>query len=489
MGSVSSFENHLFISYAHIDNEHLPEVEKGWIDRFHEALKQRLQQLQGGTVKIWRDEKLGGNDVFNSVIEDELAKTALLVSVITPRYLESKSCMDELEGFIKVADESQGLQIGNKYRIFKAIKTPVPLTRQPPKLQEMLGYEFYVVLDSATNRFREYDYLIGPNSERDKRFWDKVEDLAQGVSALLAEIADNKAAQLSGETVYLAETTRDLIQDRDQVKRELQQNGNRVLPDKPLPAKSPALDDAVREYVAQSKLSIHMVGEFHDSIIGLQQRLAVKRGDAGFSTLIWLPPGLQPQDPDQQRFINDLRNSFTSENRSELLETKLEDLKTIIGRKLRSAGQQPLVTEATDSEQPLIYLMCDKADREAVKPLYNHLVWDHGFAVTISLTEGDSSIIRQHRRDNLLICDGVIVFFGDVGDQWWSTQVDELRKIRGYGRKKPLSRAVYLAAPRTDEKDLLESSDPLVIRGFDGFKPESVDQFIRRLAQVRGVEQ
>jgi hypothetical protein len=88
-----------------------------------------------------------------------------------------------------------------------------------------------------------------------------------------------------------------------------------------------------------------------------------------------------------------------------------------------------------------------------------------------------------------LICDGVIVFFGDVGDQWWSTQVDELRKIRGYGRKKPLSRAVYLAAPRTDEKDLLESSDPLVIRGFDGFKPESVDQFIRRLAQVKGVEQ
>ncbi len=489
MTPVPIFENHVFISYAHFDNEHAPEVGTGWIDELHEGLERRLKQLQGETVKIWRDRKLDGNDDFNTMIKSELAKTALLVSVLTPRYLKSKSCMEELEGFIEVANQNQNLQIGNKYRIFKAVKTPVPLPEQPPKFQEMLGCEFYVILDPATNRFREYDYVIGPNSDRDKRFWEKVEDLAQEINGMLKEIANKKEVQPSGATIYLAETTLDLRQEREKVRRELQQNGHIVLPDKPLPTKGQALQDTVREYLAQSKLSIHMVGEFYDTIVGLQQKLAAERGDeSGFSQLTWLPPGLQPLDQYQQEFISDLKNGFSSKNGSELLETKLEDLKTIIEGKLNSTPQPAASVETVDDE-PFIYLMCDKSDQEAVKPLYNHLVWDEGFKVKLSLTEGDSSTIRQDRKDNLLRCDGVIIFFGNIGDQWWSTQLDELRKVRGYGRTKPLSRAVYLAAPRTDEKDLLESNDPLIIKGFDSFKPESLAEFIGRVRPAKGGQQ
>jgi hypothetical protein len=485
MSPVPIFENHVFISYAHFDNEHAPEVGTGWIDRLHEGLEIRLQQLTGETVKIWRDPKLGGNDDFNSMIANELAKTALLVSVLTPRYLKSKSCMEELDDFIEVANQNQNLQIGNKYRIFKAIKTPVPLPEQPPKFREMLGYEFYV-LNPTTNNFREYDYIVGPNNDRDKRFWDKVEDLAQEINGLLKEIANKKTVQPSATTIYLAETTLDLTQEREKVRRELQQNGHIVLPDKPLPTKGQALKDAVRDYLAQSKLSIHMVGGLYDTIVGLQQKLAAERGDdAEFSQFIWLPPGLEPLDTYQQQFISDLKNGFSSKNGSELLETKLEDLKTIIEGKLNPTPQSAASEETADDE-PSIYLMCDKSDREAVKALYNHLVLNEGLKVRLSLTEGDSSTIRQDRKDNLVRCDGVIVFYGNVGDQWWSTQLDELRKVRGYGRTKPLSRAVYVAAPRTDEKELLESNDPLIIKGFESFKPESLAEFISRVRQAKG---
>ena len=41
------FENDIFISYAHIDNETMTEEQKGWISAFHQALEVRLAQLLG----------------------------------------------------------------------------------------------------------------------------------------------------------------------------------------------------------------------------------------------------------------------------------------------------------------------------------------------------------------------------------------------------------------------------------------------------------
>ena len=40
-------------------------------------------------AQIWRDLKLSGNDVFADEIVAQFTKTALLISVLTPRYVES----------------------------------------------------------------------------------------------------------------------------------------------------------------------------------------------------------------------------------------------------------------------------------------------------------------------------------------------------------------------------------------------------------------
>src|SRR5262249_39782369 len=147
------FEHHVFISYAHIDNARFTEAEKGWVDRLHEYLESRLPQLMGGPVNIWRDGKLGGNDVFNETIDIELSKTAILLSVASPRYFQSTSCQRELEDFFRLAAEQGGLTINDKHRVFKVMKTYVPLDEHPKHLRDMLGYEFYA-LDQASGRFR-----------------------------------------------------------------------------------------------------------------------------------------------------------------------------------------------------------------------------------------------------------------------------------------------------------------------------------------------
>src|ERR1700751_2601509 len=65
------FEKHLFISYAHLDNEPLQPEHPGWITRLHESLKTVLGMRLGKKAEIWRDEKLTGNDIFGQEILDQ----------------------------------------------------------------------------------------------------------------------------------------------------------------------------------------------------------------------------------------------------------------------------------------------------------------------------------------------------------------------------------------------------------------------------------
>src|SRR5215831_16451974 len=82
---MASFKKDLFISYAHIDNQPLTPEQKGWISRFHASLEALLSMRLGQAAKIWRDDKLQGNDVFADKIVDQFTHTAVLVSVLTLR--------------------------------------------------------------------------------------------------------------------------------------------------------------------------------------------------------------------------------------------------------------------------------------------------------------------------------------------------------------------------------------------------------------------
>jgi len=143
-----NFEQNLFISYAHIDDQPLYQGEKGWITRFHATLKAFLDMRMGREAKIWRDEKLQGNDVFSDEIVAQFRGSAALMSIVTPRYLNSEWCTREAREFCKTAEETGGLVIGNKSRVFKVIKTPVDdreAEALPPHMRALLGFEFFTV--------------------------------------------------------------------------------------------------------------------------------------------------------------------------------------------------------------------------------------------------------------------------------------------------------------------------------------------------------
>src|SRR6516162_456444 len=158
-----NLEQNVFISYAHIDDQPLSPGEKGWITRFHATLKAILSMRLGrGEAKIWRDEKLQGNDVFSNEIVAQFRQSAVLISVVTPRYLNSEWCTREAHEFCQAAQQTGGLVIGNKSRVFKVIKTPVDNQEAeslPAHMKDLIGFEFFAIKDGAP---LELDPDFGP---------------------------------------------------------------------------------------------------------------------------------------------------------------------------------------------------------------------------------------------------------------------------------------------------------------------------------------
>ncbi len=180
--SSPKFENDVFVSYAHIDDQALAEGQAGWIATLHRALQVRLAQLLGKPPKIWRDPKLQGNDVFADKLVDRLPRVAVLVSVLSPRYVKSEWCLRELNEFFRV---TEGARIADKLRVFKVVKTPILRDQTPPPLQPVLGYEFFTV-DSQSGRERELEFsqtLASPEEQR--LYLLKLDDLAHDIASLL----------------------------------------------------------------------------------------------------------------------------------------------------------------------------------------------------------------------------------------------------------------------------------------------------------------
>jgi hypothetical protein len=213
------FDGDAFISYAHLDNQELIEGRKGWVANLHRALEIRVGQLLGKQPHIWRDPKLQGNDFFAETLVRRLRRVAVLIAVISPRYIRSEWAQKELHEFWQAAEEQGGVRFAEKARVFKVLKTPVPLANQQPELQGLLGYEFYKI-DPENGKVRELDEVFGAEAQRE--FWLKLDDLAHEICGLLERIEGEQggaaAPAVERGAVYLAETTSDLREQRERLR-------------------------------------------------------------------------------------------------------------------------------------------------------------------------------------------------------------------------------------------------------------------------------
>ncbi len=493
-------ECHVFISYAHIDNQTLTREQEGWVTFFHRALEIRVAQLLGGCPRIWRDPKLHGNDKFDDEIKNRVKKAELFVAVLSPGYVESGWCCKEIREFMETRERNKGACVDNRSRIFKVVKTRLPLERQPREIQDQLGYEFFMI-DPVSNRLKEFNRGFGVHIEPE--YMDRLEDLAHDIEAILESIGragsppGREPASPQGICVFLAETTYDLRARRDQVRRELVSRGHTVLPDRPLPSLGWELADVVREKLEQCAFSIHLVGEHYGivpeaadrSAVELQLSLAGEFGvtNRDFSRLIWMPENLEVKDPRQEAFVERLMKEATLRQGDELMSADFEELKAVVQERLENmTSKREENTEAGD-DLNRVYLIYDQRDMESIEPLEDYF-YDLEYEVLHPLFDGDESDIVEEHWENLRICDGVLIYQGNSGEAWLRGKLRDLRKAMGYGRKKPVkSSAVYMASPRDRRRERFKTREVHeVIKNFEDFSPGRLSGFLARLKEGEG---
>lgn len=501
-----SYNIDLFISYAHIDNQPVSASESGWISRFHASLDTFLSMRLGKSVRIWRDDKLTGNDRFADEIVRQFDRTAMLLSVVTPRYLNSEWCTREVNEFCQRA--SSRLLVDEKARVFKVIKTPVDCEVQLPTImQEMLGYEFFVFEDGVP---MELDALYGQQYGQD--FNRQISKLAFEMAALLKrmESEPNSIATPGVDTtalvetekpiVYLAECTFDIKPHRDILETQLTCLGYQVLPDRHLPRDEAAYIDEVSTLLQRCDVSVHLIGQKYGAVPDgpsdisttvLQNRLAAERSRAGkLQRLIWLDSQTQIDDVKQQDFVEELLNDSDAQHGADLLTGDIETLKSVLQSLLDRVEHSAMQTEALNSstlaltetahtpsaEEQSVYLICTEQDRKATVPLRKYLL-EHNISVAMPAFKGDAAEVRKINQQLLVNSTTVIVFYGQ-GEELWKRSIDtELKKLPAWLEGRPMpSTFTYLAAPLTcDKEDMIDMHEPGTIDGIDQLAETALD--------------
>jgi hypothetical protein len=508
-------KNHVFISYAHIDNLPLSPEQQGWISRFHQTFSVFLSQRMGGQAQIWRDQKLQGNDIFSDEIVNQFSETALFISIISPRYVRSGWCKKEITEFCNYAKGHGGLIVDNKSRVFKVVKTPV--NREggeeddlPAVVRDSLGYEFYVQDDQGP---MELDPDFGDSFKQD--YLRKVCILANNASQLLQRFASvstpedpqppgsiNPTTTARKTVVFLASCSYDQRDQRELIEADLRSHGYRVLPEERLPSDD---EEDHRQCLAplldQSHLAIHLIGSnygavpdgpSHLSVVEIQNSIAAERSSGtGLKRLIWLPEGLSSDKPDQVRFLNALINDAQPQLGADLLRGSVQEFRTVLHATLDTMeNPKPAITiedpEPRDPQDPpasgapMFYLICVQQDRKQTMPLRKWFK-SQGYVVSLPAFDGDATALRETNEGLLHDCVAAMIFYGAGEEAWYRSVGMDLRRAPVYRDGRPLPPPLtYLAAPSSDDKDdMVDMEEPNLVDGREVFSAEPLLSFLQ----------
>jgi TIR domain len=482
------FEHDIFISYTHVDDQ--LDGGRRWVADFIRDLEARLEIVSGRSVEIWRDQTaLGAADRFDDSISMAVRNSALLLVVLSPSYFASEYCLREREAFYEKIRAEGKESVGTKSRVVKVAKFRVDLEKYPPDLRELLEYKFFVESPNS-GMCREFHLAEEPGIRA--RYQTRVDDVAQEVAQLLGLLEPAPSLAPSKGSVYLADTTSDLEQQRDEMRRHLSQLGWDVRPSGELRLLSARnLRETVAKSLAECRLAIHPIGAHYgtipeaenQSIVQIQLELAkatARNGD--LPKIIWLPDGTVPADERQKEFLERVRTEFAGRG-FEFLERPYRAMAATVEDRLKGSPREPATGAPRSSG---IYLVCANKDRPVAKTLRAFLFnqrqqveWTPVSVNSNSLGD-DQEHLKLMRRNDMHL-----VVHGDTDEGWIQDRIRELGETREHGGVR--SQAIYLANPRRDDKDEILVHDVELMDGYsNGPVADVLKPWLDHLSAVSG---
>jgi hypothetical protein len=521
MTLLPQFKYDYFISYALVDDEKAAGVQTGWVSNFILSLECELGKATGRRGQLegfWDRADIAKNRPLETQIRDALRSTAVFVLVLSPGYLNSPWCPQELQWF----RDAVTTQPRADSRIFVVDLGSVTEAERRRRFEGYLSYSFYESGHDGRRRVLGYPE---PDPKRHPAYYDSVTTLTREISEELQALrtavdvagaagsggsksgvaADRLSAGGSNGhdaqplTVFLAEVSDDLQKQRLQVQQYLEDNQYRVLRVKARPATAIEWQRQAEPLLQQSDAFVQLLGmspgwEFEDSADGLvqqQSRLAdsvqqSRVGQQPLQILQWRSGTLLTQ-------LSEYPELRQLAEAPRVIAGPLEEFKAEIKRLVvrpEPKSQRPSHAEVAGGDvMPIVFINAGAEDLPQAEQLLQRLS-DLNCLPQTPLLEGNPDDIRKELDAGLLESDGLIYFYGQISAEWLRRQFRTLpamlprRAQQQPPRSRPMVAICYGEPPGKAGPGVAFPG----LQTIDLLKPESVQQlhdWVRALQMLR----
>jgi hypothetical protein len=423
MDLLSKYDFDVFVSYAHVDNEPIYPVERGWVSTLVETLNGYAAQKIGRRELFapWYDRyDFKGNHSVQDIFQ-QVKRSALFLAILSPGYVTSEACLRELEAFIESHRDSLS------ERLFIVDRLPLGVEHKLPEaFRDLRKYRFYKYDQNRIPRT-----FAQPTPQPDEReYYQLVDDIARDIASELSSI---KRPKTSKPAVLLAEVTDDLESKRDEVRRYLDQAGIEVRPTGAYRLVRDEFERSLSADLSDCALFVQLLGP-----IAGKRPPDVPRGFG------WLQFELAKQRKLQILQWRDLNfevSSVESPLQLELLNadtvcaSPFEDFKRSIVDSYRQIVESPPPFAPTRlfgvESSSMVFINADPIDRESADAIKERLGDHVGSAVPLSLYAGDvrAEELQADMERNLMESDGLLIVYGAARPAWVTGQLQLYRKF------------------------------------------------------------
>lgn len=506
----------IFISYARKDNRLPPNTSprdgKGFITALKEYLEHAFDELGAPCPELWLDTRnIDPAQQFDPRLHDAIAKSSILLIVLSPNWMSSAWCQQELKIFAERWQGDKRL----RERIVVACKRYVDRGKRPSFLQGQQGYDFFE-FEGPSESGTQIDFYSWGRPQLATKYEDVIKQLG-GYLHRRAQHVDGRAETSQPlspppapeptprhpsreRTVFLAKPAPDMVVAYDRLVKELQGDGYTVVPDpqSKIPEDLSATSFVDRELDA-AELSVHLLGarlgyapEDAEPIARLQlQRARARVGqpvggsDGGpgapvFRRIIWAPKLLDfSHDPETASVPDSIqeRDPFAVlakfEPEGATLAANAGDIKAA-GDKVDDSGLNKFVKFVIEhlakadtgrgdpgktAEGGTVYV-CHAPNDEKYALEVAKALRDEKIPADIPALDGDPGDLRRFHEQMLLECDAVVLCWGAASEVWARQRARDLN-WRKLGRSAQFaSRGVIAGPPPGVRKSLFVKDMP-----------------------------
>lgn len=463
MAFVHGFENDVFISYAHADNE-VDALGDAWVHQFQQnlriALKQRLGR--GDEINIYFDaRRLQGNHPLEEIL-DSVRKSAVFLAVGSPSYVNRQWTRDELAAFVSVSDDPG--------RLFALERLPLdPGERYPDPLHDYFRICFW----QRDQNESDIPLTLTPRLNT-TLYYVRLQTLAEQIRGQLSQMANRSArppAALAGSVsthpppalsparvpaapvtdgsgprpVLVAQVTEDLEYYREQVISHLSQFNIPIFPLDTYPQGGADFKDAVRADLARVKYFVQLLGptsprkprDMPEGYLVAQSDLAA---EAGVPILQWRSPDLVLDS-----VIDPAHRAYLGGDKVEAIGLESFKAKVVsLATAPPPPPPPPPPAEGTVIDAP-IFINANPDDQPIAEEVFERARL-RKLPLVLSHPVGTAEEVRQDFERNWRECDSVVLIYGSAPQIWVRNQIMLYNKLKRE-REKPLREFIMLNCP------------------------------------------